>query len=157
ELAESKFREATQRLQTLMTILAKNDPHNDKGRISAALQFVAERKLRDQPERAKTLLDGEKWADAGYAVQGTPADLRRARELLQNRNPELQKLLEQLAKLQGFRNEVDKLAKEQGKEKNDSAKTEELQKQLEALAKAKAAAEQLLAEQKQLRSDTNQL
>ena len=145
ELAQTKFREVTERMQNLMALLAKNDPHNDKSRIDIALKFIAERKVKEQMERAKTLLDGERWDDAQKLMQGIQTDLRRVLELLQNRNPDLQKLLERIAALQGFRNEVDKLAKEEGREKNDSAMTEELQKQLEALAKAKSAAEQLLA------------
>src|SRR5262249_4661567 len=119
--------------------------------------FSQEKKVKENMDRAKLLLDGEKWDDALNLMQGVQRDLRTLLELLQNRNLDLQKLLEQLQRLEAFRSEVDRLAKEQGKEKDYSEKAEELQKQLESIAKAKAKAEQLLAEQKELREQTNQL
>ena len=76
---------------------------------------------------------------------------------MQNRNLDLQKLLEQIARMQKFRDQVDKLAKEQKGEKDDSAKTEALEKHLKDLQAAKERAESLLAQQKELRDTTNQL
>ena len=65
--------------------------------------------------------------------------------------------MEEIAKLQAFRDRVDQLAKEQGEEKDASARMEELQKHLADLEAQKARAEALLAQQKQLREKTNEL
>lgn len=157
ELAQAKFRELTERMQTLMGILSKDDPHGDSRLISVGLKFIAEKRIREKMDNAKSMLAGEKWDDAQKLMQGIQTDLRQLLELLQNRNLDLQKLLEEIARLEAFRAEADRLVKEQGQEKNDSAKSEDLQKQLEAIDRAKASTEKLLAEQKQLRSETNQL
>lgn len=157
ELAQAKFRELTERMQTLMGILSKDDPHGDSRLISVGLKFIAEKRIREKMDNAKSMLGTEKWDDAQKLMQGIQTDLRQLLELLQNRNLDLQKLLEEIARLEAFRAEADRLVKEQGQEKNDSAKSEDLQKQLEAIDRAKASTEKLLAEQKQLRSETNQL
>lgn len=157
ELAQAKFRELTERMQTLMGILSKDDPHGDSRLISVGLKFIAEKRIREKMDNAKSMLGAEKWDDAQKLMQGIQTDLRQLLELLQNRNLDLQKLLEEIARLEAFRAEADRLVKEQGQEKNDSAKSEDLQKQLEAIDRAKASTEKLLAEQKQLRTDTNQL
>ncbi|MEO6597396.1 MAG: hypothetical protein ABIP94_21850, partial [Planctomycetota bacterium] len=78
-------------------------------------------------------------------------------DLLQNRNVDLRKLLEQIEKLKGFADRVDQLAKEQGFEKEASARTEELQKHLAEIEAQKQRAEALLAQQKALREQTNQI
>jgi chromosome segregation ATPase len=156
ELARTRFRELSERMQTLQAILAKTDPKDSK-LVGAGILFVREKKIQERMAQAKTLLDQQRWDDGESAMKGIATDLRQLLELLQNRNLDLQQLLEKIAQLQGFRDEVDRLAKEQGKEKEDSARSEALQQQLEALQQAKTKAEQLLAEQQQLRAQTNDL
>ncbi|HLQ37626.1 MAG TPA: hypothetical protein VK348_07485 [Planctomycetota bacterium] len=156
ELARTRFQELHDRMQKLQETLAKTAPDESKV-LQAGNRFIQEAKIHDGMARAKQLLDQENWSQSLDEMNGVRKDLSRLLDLLQNRNLDLAKLLEQIARLQEFRNRVDTLSKEEGKEKDSSAKTEDLQKQLEAIAKAKAQIEQLLAEQKQLRADTNQL
>ena len=156
ELAQARFRELTDMMVRLQQTLAKTDP-KEGHLVGLGRQFIQEKKIAENMDRAKLLLDNQRWDDALAAMHGIGTDLRQLLELLQNRNLDLAKLLERMQQLQGFRNEVDRLAKEEGKEKDASARAEALQQQLEAIAKAKAKAEQLLAEQTQVREQTNQL
>src|SRR5262245_14825515 len=156
ELAQTKFRELTENMQRLQGFLASKSPADAK-LIEAGIRYAQEKRIFDTMGRVRNLLEHEKWDDSLSLMQTVRKDLVQLLDLLQNRNSDLQKLMEQLARLQGFRNEVDRLAKEQAAEKEDSARTEALQQQLEAIAKAKAQAEQLLAEQKDVRSRTNDL
>ena len=157
EVAQAKFRELTDRMQALMVILTKDDPHGDARLISVGLKFIAEKRIKTKMESAQSLLTTEKWDDAQKLMTGIQTDLRQLLELLQNRSLDLQKLLEEIARLEAFRSEVDRLAKEQGDEKNASARLEELQKQGAAIEQAKLATERLIAEQQKLRNETNKL
>ncbi|GDY01828.1 hypothetical protein LBMAG49_11570 [Planctomycetota bacterium] len=157
EVAQAKFRELTDRMQALMVILTKDDPHGDARLISVGLKFIAEKRIKTKMESAQSLLTTEKWDDAQKLMTGIQTDLRQLLELLQNRSLDLQKLLEEIARLEAFRSEVDRLVKEQGDEKNASARLEELQKQGAAIEQAKLATERLIAEQQKLRNETNKL
>jgi myosin heavy subunit len=154
ELARAKFQELTERMQKLHVELTKSDP--DQGRVlGTGLQYIQEAKIQEEMAQVKQLLDKSEWDPALTQMQDVRKDLTKLLEILQNRNMDLQKLLEQLARLEKFRGKVDQLAKEQGKEKDASAKTEELQKQLAEINKAKERVEQLLQQQKDLREQTN--
>lgn len=156
EQAQSQFRELTESMQSLQAVLAKSNPTESK-LLAAGTLFVQEKKLHDSMARVKGLLEKDNWDEALKGMQQVRKDLQQLLELLQNRNLDLQKLLEQIAKLQGYRDEVDRLAKEQGEEKEDSARREALERQLEAIRKAKERTEKILAEQKEVRENTNQL
>jgi len=85
------------------------------------------------------------------------SDLRELLELLQNRNADLRELLERIDLLEGFKNRVDELTKEQQDEKEDSARAEALQKHLKNIEAQRQRAEDLLKKQQELRDQTNQL
>src|SRR5262245_2262891 len=157
ELAQRKFGELTESMQQLHAYLAKIGEQDDIKVVRAGLLLVQEKRIGEAMDGVKVLLEHEKWDDALTKMKTVREDLVLLLKVLQERATDLQALLERIAFLQGLRNEVDKLAKEQGKEKDDSARTEALQQQLEAIAKAKSAVERLLAEQQQLRDTTNQL
>ncbi len=157
ELALRKYSELTESMQRLHAYLAKAGDKDDIAVLRAGMTLAQERHIDETMDRIKLLLEHEQWDDGLKVMEGVRKDLMLLLEVLQNRNTDLQKLLEQLARLQDYRNEVDRLAKEQASEKEDSARAEELQKQLEAIEQAKAAAAQLLAEQKQVRENTNAL
>jgi hypothetical protein len=157
ELAQRKFAELTESMQQLQAYLAKIGEQDDIKVVRAGLLLVQEKRIAEAMDGIKVMLEHEKWDDALTRMKTVREDLVLLLKVLQERATDLQELLERIAFLQGLRNEVDKLAKEQGKEKDDSARTEELQQQLEAIEKAKAAAERLLAEQQQLRDTTNKL
>jgi len=156
ELAQDKFRDLTERMQKLMVVLQKDEPEDSK-LLSAGLRFVQEKKLHTRLERAGILLQKERWDEGLVVMDKLKADLRSLLELLQNRNADLRKLLERIAQLEQFEKRVDKLAKEQQQEKEDSARAEALQKHLKNIEAQKQRAEDLLAQQKELRDKTNQL
>ena len=156
ELAQGKFQVLTERMGKLMVVLQKDEPEESK-LLSAGLRFVQEKKLHQRLENAGKLLRQERW-DEGLVVMGKlKTDLRSLLELLQNRNSDLRELLERIELLEGFKNRVDELAKEQQQEKEDSARAEALQKHLKNIEAQKQRAEDLLAKQQELRDATNQL
>lgn len=156
EQARVKFQELTERMNKLMATLQSTAPEDSKV-IAAGLRFVQEAKIHEDMAHIRQMLGQEKWDEALSEMQEVRKDLSKLLDLLQNRNTDLAKLLEQIQRLQAFRDRVDQLSKEQGKEKEDSAKTEELQKHLANLEAAKQRAENLLAQQKDVREQTNQL
>jgi hypothetical protein len=156
ELARGKFRELTERMQKLMLVLQKSEPDESKV-LAAGLQFAQEKKLTTRLEKAGKLLQQERWDEALVEMGGLKNDLASLLELLQNRNDDLRKLLEEIQRLSAFRDRVDQLAKEQGAEKEESARTEALQRHLAEIEAKKQQAQALLAQQQQLRQDTNEL
>ena len=158
EVANQKFAELTESMERLQALLAKTNPDDPDGRlIGGGLLFVQERKIHEGMRMARMLLDGEKWDDAETKMKVVRKDLKQLLDLLQNRNLDLAALLARIEQLQGFRGEVDRLVAEQQASKEDSARIEALQEQLERIAEAKAKAEQILSEQKELRAQTNEL
>ncbi|MBL8727106.1 MAG: hypothetical protein JNM25_01660 [Planctomycetes bacterium] len=156
DLARSKFRDLTDRMQKLMVVLQKSEPEDSKI-ISVGLTFVQEKKLHTRLEHAGSLMQQERWDDALAVMTELRKDLGRLYELLQNRNVDLRKLMEEIQKLQAFRDRVDQLAKEQGEEKNDSARLEDLQRHLAAIEAQKQRAMALMEQQQALREQTNRL
>lgn len=156
DLARTRFRDLTERMQKLMVVLQGAEPENSKV-LAAGLTFVQEKKMHDRLEQASSLMQQERWDDSLAVMTVLRKDLQTLYDLLQNRNVDLRKLMEQIQKLQAFRDRVDALSKEQGEEKNDSARLEELQKHIAEIEAQKARAEALLAAQKNVRDQTNQL
>ena len=156
ELARGKFRDLTARMQKLMVALQQTEPEDSK-LLGIGLQYAQEKKLQQRLDQAGVLLQGERWDEALVAMGTLKADLATLLDLLQARDDDLRKLLEQIKRLSGFRDRVDQLAKEQQNEKEDSAKTEALQRQLAELSQKREQAQALLAQQQELRAATNQL
>ena len=156
DLARNKFKDLTERMQKLMAVLQKSEPQ-DSQLLAAGLQFAQEKKMQQRLDQASSLLQQEMWDNALAVMVDVRKDLGTLYDLLQNRNVDLRKLLEQIAKLQAFRDRVDQLSKEQGEEKDASARTEALQKHLADVEAQKQRAEALLEQQKQLREATNDL
>lgn len=156
DLARQKFRDLTDRMQKLMVVLQKSDPEDSKI-ISVGLTFVQEKKLHQRLEHAAGLMQQDRWDDALAVMTELRADLGRLYELLQNRNVDLRKLMEEIQQLQAFRDRVDQLAKEQGDEKNASARLEDLQQHLADIEAQKQRAMALLEQQQSVRDQTNQL
>jgi chromosome segregation ATPase len=156
ELARSKFQDLTERMAVLMPQLQKSEPEDSK-LLRAALTFVQEKKMVSRLERAGNLLKQESWDLALVQMGSLKEDLTKLLNLLQNRDDELRKLLDEMRRLEGFKDRVGELAKEQGEEKKDSALTEELQKHLADIEAKKKEAQALLEQQKNVRDQTNSL
>ncbi len=156
ELARTKFRDLTERMQKLMGILQKSEPEESKI-LAAGLHYTQEKKLTQRLDHAGNMLKDERWDEALVVMGSLKSDLSTLLDLLQNRNDDLRKLLEEIKRLEAFKNRVEELAKEQGEEKEDSARTEDLQKHLADIEAKKQQAAALLAAQKELREQTNEL
>jgi len=156
QLAEGKFKELTDRMQKLMVVLQKDEPDESK-LLGAGLRFVQEKKLHQRLQRAGAMLEQQRWDESLVLMGKLREDLRSLLELLQNRNGDLRKLLERIEQLEGFKDRVDELSKEQQQEKEDSARAEALQKHLENIEAQRQRAEDLLNQQQALRDETNQL
>ena len=154
--ARTKFQELTERMAKLMPELQKTEPESSS-LLKAGLTFAQEKKLQQRLDHGGDLLRQERWDESLVVLTELQSDLNKLLELLQNRNADLRKLLEEIARLEAFKNRVETLAKEQQDEKDASALTEALQKHLADLEQKKAAAQALLAEQQKLREQTNQL
>ncbi|MCC7063164.1 MAG: hypothetical protein IT456_10195 [Planctomycetes bacterium] len=156
EMARSKFRDLTERMTKLMAVLQQSEPEGSKI-IAAGLQYVQEAKIHEDMAHVRVLLEKDNFDDALVEMTEVRKDLQKLYELLQNRNTDLRKLMEEIARLQALKDRVEKLAKEQGEEKEASARIEELQKHLKDIEAQKQRAEALLAQQKELKEQTNQL
>ena len=156
QLAEGKFKELTDRMQKLMVVLQKDEPEESK-LLGAGLRYVQEKKLHQRLELAGAMLKQQRWDESLVMMGKLREDLRSLLELLQNRNGDLRKLLERIEQLEGFKDRVDELSKEQQQEKEDSARAEALQKHLENIEAQRQRAEDLLNQQQALRDETNQL
>lgn len=156
QLAEGKFKELTDRMQKLMVVLQKDEPEESK-LLGAGLRYVQEKKLHQRLELAGAMLKQQRWDESLVMMGKLREDLRSLLELLQNRNGDLRKLLERIDQLEGFKDRVDELSKEQQQEKDDSARAEALQKHLENIEAQRQRAEDLLNQQQALRDETNQL
>lgn len=155
--AEARFRELTESMQRLHAYLAKVGNQDDLRILRAGMTLTQEKKIQESMGQIRTLLDQQKWDSALERMQVVRTDLAQLLDLLQNRNLDLAKLLERLEQLKGYRGEVDKLAKEQAAEKDESARAQALQEQLAAIEKAKAETDRLIAEQQAVRDQTNAL
>ena len=156
ELAQDKFQELTERMEKLMVVLQKDEPEESK-LLSAGLRFVQEKKLHNRLKRAGGRIQQGRWDEGLVVMDKLKADLRSLLELLQNRNADLRKLLDRIALLESFEARVSELAAEQQQEKEDSARAEALQKHLKNIEAQTQRAQDLLAQQKELRDQTNQL
>jgi len=156
QLAEGKFRELTDRMQKLMVVLQKDEPEESK-LLGAGLRFVQEKKLHRRLEQSGAMLSQGRLDESLVLMGKLREDLRSLLELLQNRDGDLRKLLERIDQLEGFKDRVDALAKEQQREKEDSARAAALQAQRKSIEAQRRRAEALLAQQRALREQTNQL
>jgi chromosome segregation ATPase len=156
DLARAKFKELTERMQKLMGVLQSTEPEGSKI-LSLGLRFAQEKKLQARLDAAGTLLQQERWDEALVGMTEVKADLAKLLELLQNRDADLRKLLEEIERLSGLRDRVEALAKEQGEEKDDSARAEALKDHLADIEAKKQAIAALLAEQQKVREQTNEL
>src|SRR5262245_31436779 len=95
DLARTKFRDLTERMQKLMVTLQKNEPETS-GLLSAGLTYVQEKKLHERLEHAGSLLQQERWDDALAVTTALLKDLQTLYDLLQNRNVDLRKLMEEI-------------------------------------------------------------
>ena len=155
EQAEQKFQDLHDRMQELQTILAATDPEDSKI-LRAGNRYIQEARIHEDMSRIKMLIAGDEWDEALEQMQSVRTELVQLMELLLNKDLDLKRLMEEIARLEAFKDRVNDLIEDQPAEKEDAARTEALEQHIKNLEKAKADAEAILAAQKDLREQTNQ-
>jgi hypothetical protein len=155
ERAELKFKDLHERMQKLQSMLASTEPEQSRV-LSVGNRFIQEKRIAQRMGDIKKLMHDESWDESLEQMKGVRKDLSELMDLLQNRNLDLQKLLEEIARLEAFKQRVDKLIQEQQAEKEASGKSEALEQHLKELQKAQAQLEELIKKQTDLRGEANQ-
>ncbi|MHC4920139.1 MAG: hypothetical protein ACYTKC_11125 [Planctomycetota bacterium] len=154
EQAKLAFAKLTDRMQKLQVTLAATDP--DKARLLGyATKFIEVKGINQKMADIKTLLKEENWDDALEGCHKVIKDLDKLIEILLKGDSRIEELLKEIERLEAFKKRVEDLIKDQGKEKDDAARSEALQKHLKDIEKAKAKIDDLIQEQKDLRKQTN--
>ena len=155
EKARLKFEELHERMQKLQVLLASTEPESAKT-LEVGNRHIQESQLHEAMREVKKLIDGEQWDAALTKMDGVRKDLNSLLDLLLNRNLDLKKLLEEIARLENFLKRVDQLAKDQQAEKDAASETEALEQHLKDLEAAKQKLDELTKGQKDLREQANQ-
>lgn len=152
ERARLKFTELHERMQKLQATLASSEPEQSKT-LGVGNRHIQETALHEKLRTAKELLDGQHWDEALTKMEEVRKDLDRLLDVLMNRDTDLKKLLEEIARLEGYLKRVDQLAKDQQAEKEQAAKSEALSEQLKSIAAAKQKLDEIAANQKALQEN----
>ena len=151
-----KFRELKSTMRSLKAELKEREPDKVK-RIQVGLRFMAETKMEERMKEIGDLLEGKSWDEAIRGMDSVRKDLDQLMQLLLDRDVDLRKLMEQIDKLEKFKNKVDKLLTEQRKEKEDSSKAEKLKKHIQDLKDAQSRVRDLIDKQEKVKSGTKAL
>lgn len=147
ERARLKFTELHERMQKLQGALSTTEPEQSKT-LAVGNRHIQETALHQKLKVAKELLDNQSWDEALTKMEEVKKDLDNLLDVLMNRDTDLKKLLEEIARLEGYLKRVDQLAKDQQNEKNDAAKSEALSQQLKDIEAAKQKLDEIAAAQK---------
>jgi hypothetical protein len=155
EQAKLAFQKLTDRMQKLQVTLAATDP--DKARLLGyANKYIEEKGLNKRMTEIKELLKNESWDDALEGCRKVIKDLDKLIQLLLKGDSRIEELLKEIERLEAFKKRVEGLIKDQGKEKDDAARSEALMKHIKEIEKAKAKIDDLIQQQKDIRKQTNQ-
>ena len=147
--AMEKLSRLSETLAALSQKLKKAEP-GKAGILRAALDYLGEKGVEERMRAVLEEMDAERWQDALDRMAGIEKDLSALLELLLDRNKELLDLLERIRKLQDLRKEMDSLLKEQTRERDQAARTAELQDLRRALEEAARKLARLEAAQRTL-------
>lgn len=152
--AARRFKDLHDRMQKLQLVKAKTEPEQAR-LLDAGNRFIQERALHDGMDEVRTLIENARFDEALERMERLKRDMTTLLELLLNRDLELQDLLEKIARLEKYLDRVDEVLAEQKAEKNDAASTEALEKHLRDLQAAKQRVDDLIRDQKALRTEAN--
>ncbi len=150
---QADFLKLHQLMQKLQALRAKTSPEESKT-LGVGNRYIQEKELHNEMQAIKDLIAAESYDEAHAKMKAVSTELKQLLDLLLNRDLDLKKLLEEIARLEDYKKRVDSIIKDQQAEKNDAAKSENLENQLRDLEEAKAKVSQLLEEQKDLRDAT---
>lgn len=152
--AERMFTELHERMQRLQVALAEQEPEQSRV-LQAGNRFIQEQRLRESLGKIQELLAAERWDESLEQMRGARKEMLALMDLLLDRNADLRKLLEEIARLEAFKARVGELLEQQKAEKADAARAQALQEQLEQLAASQAELEELIRRQEALRAEAN--
>lgn len=153
--AKRRFNELHERMQKLQLAKAQTEP--EEGRVlEAGNRFIQERKVNDAMAEVGGLIENGRYDEALTRMDGLQNDLQRLLDLLLDRDLDVDKLLDEIKRLEQYRDRIDHLLAEQRDEKEAAAKAEDLERHLQEIDAAREAARKLIDEQKQLRDQANQ-
>jgi len=154
EQAKLAFAKLTDRMQKLQVTLTATDP--DKARLLGyANKFIEVKGINQKMADIKELLKNKSWDDALENCRKVVKDLDKLIEILLMGDSRIEDLLKEIERLEAFKERVEDLIKDQGKEKDDAARSEALAKHLKDIEKAKAKIDDLIQEQKDVRKQAN--
>ncbi len=151
--AFAKFQDLKASMRRLQKLLSDSDSNKAK-RLKAGFGLMSEKKVESQMREIEDLLKLESWEPSLRKMKRVQDDLRLLLSLLLDRDVDLQKLLEEIVRLEGFKKKVEKLIEEQKAEKEWSKQAEKIEKQFEAIERSKADVKKLIGEQKALKAAT---
>lgn len=155
EQARQRFAALSKKMQELQVVLSTTAPEESR-LLKVGNRHVQEARIQEDMEGISALLKDERWDEALERMNETRQELEELLALLQAKDLDLKKLLEEIERLSAFKDRVEKLIDEQAREKRASADVEALEQHLRDLEAAKAKVQDLLNEQTKLRDATNQ-
>ena len=155
EKARLQFEKLTESMQRLQIELVETAPDESKV-LRVGNQYVQERQVESQMTVVRDLLKRGQWDEALEQMGEVRSHLDVLLNLLLNRDLDLKELLEEIARLEAFKERVEDLIDDQQARKEDAARSEALQEQLEAIEQAKAELDKLIQDQQALREQANE-
>lgn len=155
EQARQRFATLHRKMQELQVVLSTTAPEESRV-LKLGNRHIQEARIQEDMDGIGALLESARWDEALERMGEVKKELEELLTLLQNKDVDLEKLLEEIERLTQFRDRVDKLIDEQAREKRTSAEVEALEKHLRDLEAAKAKVSELVQEQTKLRDATSE-
>ncbi|MEZ5966718.1 MAG: hypothetical protein R3F56_22965 [Planctomycetota bacterium] len=155
EQARQRFAALHRKMQELQVVLSTTAPEESRV-LKLGNRHIQEARIQDDMDGVGALLQAERWDEALERMTEVRGELEELLALLQNKDVDLKKLLEEIERLSQFKDRVDRLIEEQAREKNASAELEALERHLRDLEAAKAKVGELVQEQTKLRDATGE-
>ena len=152
EQARQRFAELHRKMQELQVVLSTTSPDEAKA-LKLGNRHVQESRIQEDMDGISALLDSQRWDEAIERIGEVRGELQDLLSLLLNKEFDLKKLLEEIERLEAYRDQVDKLIGEQALEKRDAAAAEALEQHLRDLEAAKAKVADVLEQQQKLRGE----
>lgn len=152
--ARRRFEDLHARMQKLHAVKLESDPAEAEV-LSAGNRLIQERRLSASLDAIAGLIRDARFDEALSSMAVLQTDLQQLLDLLLSRSTDVDGLLQEIERLEEYRDRVGDLLDEQRAEKEASAAAEALAQRLRDLEAAREAAAALLAEQKSLRDEAN--
>jgi hypothetical protein len=152
--ARRRFEDLHARMQKLHAVKLESDPAEAEV-LLAGNRLIQERRLKASLDGIAALIRDARFDEALSSMAVLQGDLQQLLDLLLSRSTDVDGLLQEIERLEEYRDRVGDLLDEQRAEKEAAAESEALAQRLRDLEAARKAADALLAEQQALRSEAN--